>query len=555
MGARLEELLPDASALNLSASSRKETPMRQFVSVFAAAFTLAALFSSPLVHAQTPLAPPGALNFQGRLAKPDGTPVLDGAYTLQITFYDAATGGNIIYSKIFPGAPVRNGAFALVIPGVSSATFNSNAWIGIKIGGDPELSPRTQIVSVPYAMKSYLALTVPDNSLTSLKLIDGAVTTAKLGADAVTSVNLAADNGSLSKLTGGLIQQDANTVAIGGAAGSQRLRVNARTAGDGIGISGTATTAPGLSLLLGNTDMGDLGLALAPGQFSADARANDLVLRSGTGNLLLQNGSNIAGVVLSNNAARFNGPITAAAGVNIMNGYDLTLYSRMSTPSDPGGVSFSNYSGIPLARIYASRSNDASLVFSVTPDNANAMSISNDMRVSIGGGPGAMDARLTVAGNYFPYAISAGGTIIAPSFFSTSDARLKEHIETLPDALSSLLALRGVTYDWNPNVPNAIQGQKQRQYGFLAQEVETVLPALVQMGANGYRAVNYQGIIPVAVEALKAQQTQINTLQRDNDAKAKRLSEVEARNAELEARLDGVMKRLDALEKRNAKKR
>ena len=62
--------------------------------------------------------------------------------------------------------------------------------------------------------------------------------------------------------------------------------------------------------------------------------------------------------------------------------------------------------------------------------------------------------------------------------------------------------------------PMAFQGRltKQRQVGFLAQEVETVLRELVATNAQGYKSVAYQNVVSVLVEAVK-------TLKRDNDSK------------------------------------
>ena len=146
------------------------------------------------------------------------------------------------------------------------------------------------------------------------------------------------------------------------------------------------------------------------------------------------------------------------------------------------------------------------------------------------------EARLAVEPNGLQFAIGTNGAIIASSHITSSDARLKQNIAAVPDALSTILNLRGVTYDWNPNVPNAIKEVKGRQYGFLAQEVETVLPDLVQPGLNGYKAVNYQGIIPVLVEAVKAQQKQIDTLKaglKSADALAARMDAMEVENRQL----------------------
>jgi hypothetical protein len=63
-----------------------------------------------------------------------------------------------------------------------------------------------------------------------------------------------------------------------------------------------------------------------------------------------------------------------------------------------------------------------------------------------------------------------------------------------------------------------------RQIGFIAQEVEKILPELVTTDRDGYKSVAYANIVPVLVEAVK-------TLKQENDA-------VKRENAELKSRLD-----------------
>ena len=120
-----------------------------------------------------------------------------------------------------------------------------------------------------------------------------------------------------------------------------------------------------------------------------------------------------------------------------------------------------------------------------------------------------------------------GSTInIKGAAYTTSDRRLKDDIADLDDATASIDALRGVRYSWVKEAPGA-DGTKRRFLGFLAQEVEDVLPELVSTDAEGTKSVNYVGVVPVLVEALKEERA--------------------ARTA-LEARLDAVEARLAALD-------
>jgi hypothetical protein len=91
----------------------------------------------------------------------------------------------------------------------------------------------------------------------------------------------------------------------------------------------------------------------------------------------------------------------------------------------------------------------------------------------------------------------------------SSDARLKKNVRSLDSALDDVLRLRGVTFTWRDEK----LAQKGTQLGFIAQEVEDVLPELVGEGRDGFKAVQYASLTPVLVEAIKEQQAQIDALQ------------------------------------------
>lgn len=106
------------------------------------------------------------------------------------------------------------------------------------------------------------------------------------------------------------------------------------------------------------------------------------------------------------------------------------------------------------------------------------------------------------------------GTIVGPS-----DARLKKDVKAEVGSLKVLESLRPVNYRWK----NSADGE-QLQHGLIAQEVQKVLPELVQENSRtGMLGVNYVGVVPLVVGAVQEQQRVI--------------SQQEARIAALEARL------------------
>ena len=86
----------------------------------------------------------------------------------------------------------------------------------------------------------------------------------------------------------------------------------------------------------------------------------------------------------------------------------------------------------------------------------------------------------------------------------SSDARLKSNIISLGSTLSKLLLLDGKSYKMN------VDGDQK--IGVLAQDVQKVFPELVTKGDNEMLAVNYQGLVPVLINALKEQQVEIDRL-------------------------------------------
>ena len=108
--------------------------------------------------------------------------------------------------------------------------------------------------------------------------------------------------------------------------------------------------------------------------------------------------------------------------------------------------------------------------------------------------------------------IDASNDVVA---FATSDYRLKENIQPIKNALCKLIGVSGNTFDWKPLTKEEIQtihGNKGRDVGVIAQEIEAILPEAVTTRDNGYKAVNYEKIIPLLIEAIKDQQKQIEEL-------------------------------------------
>jgi hypothetical protein len=136
-------------------------------------------------------------------------------------------------------------------------------------------------------------------------------------------------------------------------------------------------------------------------------------------------------------------------------------------------------------------------------------------------------ARLSVNGNIVTSAnILASGTISASAFTTTSDARYKMNINPLSGALPLVQRLAGKTYYWNQRAFPEQDLNDKKQIGFIAQEVEQVLPDAVSTDEKGFKSVNYIQVIPLLTEAVKEQQALIQGQQEKIDWLVKELIEI-----------------------------
>lgn len=129
---------------------------------------------------------------------------------------------------------------------------------------------------------------------------------------------------------------------------------------------------------------------------------------------------------------------------------------------------------------------------------------------------------------------SAAGT---QGFKQLSDARCKEDVETLDGALDVVRQLRGVSFRWRDDACAGLHVADGPQVGFLAQEVEAVLPEAVREDDAGYHTVAYGTVVPVLTEAVKEQQ---QTIERQAEQIEAQSRQINALRDELGACLDAI---------------
>lgn len=134
--------------------------------------------------------------------------------------------------------------------------------------------------------------------------------------------------------------------------------------------------------------------------------------------------------------------------------------------------------------------------------------------------------RIAGTGNQVVFYNSATGkfnSIQVENVYNYSDARAKTNIRNLETGLGTLLNLRPVSYNWIPtsvdrdNADNSTKGtmsvadeNETTQYGFIAQEVEEILPDAVITDEEGRKLINYTAVIPVLVKSVQELQAVID---------------------------------------------
>lgn len=101
--------------------------------------------------------------------------------------------------------------------------------------------------------------------------------------------------------------------------------------------------------------------------------------------------------------------------------------------------------------------------------------------------------------------------------YYSSDARLKENISVISNPIEIVKQLRGVHFDWTEEHIASRGGEdgyfvRKHDIGVIAQEVEAVLPEVVATRNDGFKAVKYEKLVALLIEAVKEQQKDIDNL-------------------------------------------
>ena len=130
-----------------------------------------------------------------------------------------------------------------------------------------------------------------------------------------------------------------------------------------------------------------------------------------------------------------------------------------------------------------------------------------------------------------PYALTVNGNALTTAgAWYLSDKRFKDKIVPLTDVISKLKKVRGYNYIYKTEEFKERNFNTGNQIGLIAQELKEVFPELVKEDSDGYLAVNYQGMVPLLLEATKEQQKRIESQQQQIDELSASVKSLIAKN-------------------------
>lgn len=375
-----------------------------------ALFALTALLMLVSVSAFAQTVPAG-MDFQGRLAKPDGTPVSDGAYTIQFSLYTDPSAGSLLWQKSVSGIAAHNGAVAVRLDfssgfqngaTLTSVFSGSPIYLAISINGAAALAPRQQFLSNGYAFTANTALSVASGSVTGAGIAAGTITADKFAANILNPI---------AWLLGGNF--GTNGAQFLGTNDNQPLafKVNGRQAMRYIYAVDSTLGFSGVNILGGwdrnSISAGVTGATLAGGGFTSSGGidftntiSNDFgVVGGGYNNAVSGFGAAILGGY-SNSASGDSATVSGGNGNNasgntavIGGGYNNTAHSYAVV-----GGGYGNAASGSDSTVAGGITNTASKDNSVVSGGSSNMASGNSATVSGGAGNLASGLDATVAG-------------------------------------------------------------------------------------------------------------------------------------------------------------
>ena len=298
-----------------------------------------------------------------------------------------------------------------------------------------------------------------------------------------------------------------------------------QTARDNLELGSMATQGNTSVNIDGGTITGITDLAIADGgtgaSTSTDARNNLGAAKSGANNDITA----LSGLTTALSVAQGGTGLTElgdASSFLVINGAGNAL-EFSSSPTFRATDGTNTAPGLSFALetntgFYSSGTNEMSISIGGTQIgyfNSNGIQLNSGIGTSqIGGHLQAHCLGVGTAPSTTQGEIRANGDIIANY---SSDRRLKKYIKNIKNPLEKISKINGVTFEWkktDEKMKKEVHSHEGHDVGVIAQEIEEVLPEVVVTRDNGYKAVRYEKIVPLLIEAIKDLKAEVDELKK-----------------------------------------
>ncbi len=350
-------------------------------------------------------------------------------------------------------------------------------------------------------------------------------------AGVVTATTFSGSGASLTSLNANNISTGTLAIARGGTNGSATPTAGAVSYGTGTAYAFTLAGTSGQILRSAGTGAPTWSTATFP----TTTTANEILYSSST-NTITGITTAVTAVLVSNNAAVPSFTSGTTANRVLRTDGTTVSFAQVALGSDVTGTlpianGGTNATATPTAGGAAYGTGTAYAFTSA--GTAGQVLTSNGTSAptwqAASGGLTIVDDTTTNATRYIPFVSSTSGSVgiasvsstklqfnpstgnfSATQFTSLSDASQKTNIKTIENPTEITKQLHGVRFDWIDNGKSSL--------GLIAQEVEKVLPELIETGGDGLKRVNYSNMIGLLIEAIKEQQVRIEELERKLNA-------------------------------------
>ena len=399
-----------------------------------------------------------------------------------------------------------SGLDADTVDGLQASSF-------LRSDADDSVSSYTNQITFP----SNSAIATASGNQASLQVYQGTA-----NADAFMQFHIAGDYALYFGLDG-----TTNDLAVGGwSKGANKYKVW-HAANDGSGSGLDADTVDGIqaSSFLRSDQSDTMTGTLSIAQFSSSSKFSFLNGSSAQG---IRTNSVYAGVSYAADGSG-SGEVDAlngyrVAGTQVIDSSRIAYFTNGVFDNGASTTLSVRGSGTGTAKIWARGSNQATAMVMVSQDDSHGGGIEyngDNNPVSTGAGADYIALFRVSSGTYAWTARNAysnndwqfRGNVTAYA----SDERLKENIETIPNALDKVCKLRGVTFDWKDDCEDkGFMPTMQHETGVIAQEVQAVIPdaAVPAPFDEEYLTVKHEKIIPVLIEAIKELKQEIEELKK-----------------------------------------